>query len=74
MWIVGAIAPAQLDGLEMLDAAGCSVTTLVLSASTQFLADLLPAAWFDEETAAELDDPLTCTASGRTRCSRRGGS
>ena len=57
VWTVGAIAPAQLDGLEMLDAAGCKVTALVLSASTQFLADLLPAAWFDEETAAELDDP-----------------
>ena len=57
VWVVGAIAPAQLDGLEMLDAAGCAVTLLVHSASTEFLGDLLPAAWFDDETAAELDDP-----------------
>ncbi len=57
VWVLGAVAPAQLDGLEMLDAAGCMVTVLVLSASTQYLADLLPAAWFDDETAAELDDP-----------------
>ena len=57
VWVLGAVAPAQLDGLEMLDAAGCRVTVLVLSASTQYLADLLPAAWFDDETAAELDDP-----------------
>ncbi|BAM02958.1 exodeoxyribonuclease V subunit gamma [Phycisphaera mikurensis] len=57
VWVSGAVAPAQLRGLEMLDAAGCAVTVLVLAASETYLADLLPASWFGDEEAAELDDP-----------------
>lgn len=57
VWATGVLAPAQLDGLEMLDAAGCQVTVLVRNASAEFVADMLPAAWFDDEVAATLDDP-----------------